>query len=143
MMVAIPRGMHMGGRRVVRGQKIKQAKLTRARELRHSMTPEEASLWEQLRANKLRGLHFRRQQVIDGLIADFYCNDAGLVIEIDGPIHEGSRDYDRQRDLVFNNRGLTVLHFTNEEVRLRLNDVLRSIRLAAGRRRYPEPPVAA
>ncbi|MGH2606923.1 MAG: endonuclease domain-containing protein [Anaerolineales bacterium] len=132
----------MAGRSVVRGQRIKQAKLVRARELRHSMTPEEARLWQQLRANKLSGLHFRRQQVIDGLIADFYCNDAGVVIEIDGPIHEDSLEYDWQRDLVFHGRGLTVLHFTNEEVTLRFGDVLGSIRLACGRRRYPEPPLA-
>ncbi len=102
----------------------------------------EVGLWEKLRANRLGGLHFRRQQVIDGLIADFYCNDAGLVIEIDGPVHEVSQDYDRLRDMVFHGRGLTVLHFSNQEVNLRLEDVLASIRLASGRRRYPEPPLA-
>jgi len=142
MRVGIPRGMLMGGRGLVRGQRVKQAKFIRARELRHSMTPEEAGLWEKLRANRLSGLHFRRQQVIDGLIADFYCNDAGLVIEIDGPVHKATQDYDRQRDMVFHGRGLTVLHFSNEEVNLRLEDVLASIRLASGRRRYPEPPLA-
>jgi len=131
----------MAGRGVVRGQRINQVKLARAKEFRRSMTPEEASLWEELRGNKLHGLHFRRQQVIDGLIADFYCNDAGVVIEVDGPIHEASRDYDRQRDLVLNGRGLTVIHFANDEVRLRLDNVLRTIRLACGRRRYPEPPL--
>ena len=133
--------MQLAGRRVVRGQRINQVKLARAKELRHAMTPEEASLWEELRGNKLLGVHFRRQQVIDGLIADFYCNDAGLVIEVDGPIHEASRDYDRERDLVFEGRGLTVLHFTNEDLRLRLQEVLRDIRLACSRRRYPEPPL--
>ena len=122
----------MAGRRVVRGQRINQVKLARAKEFRRSMTPEEASLWEELRGNKLRGVHFRRQQLIDGLIADFYCNDAGLVIQVDGPIHEASRDYDRERDLVFKSRGLTVLHFTNEDIRIRPQEVLQVIRLACG-----------
>ena len=105
------------------------------------MTPPEAKIWSELRGNKMDGLHFRRQQVIDGLIADFYCNDAGLVVEIDGPIHETSSEYDRERDLAFKDRGLNVIHFTNEDVMHRIPEVLRSIRAACGQRRYPDPPL--
>lgn len=47
------------------------------------MTPAEKALWEELRANKL-GVHFRRQQVVQGFIVDFYCHQAALVIEVDG-----------------------------------------------------------
>ncbi|MCJ7701636.1 MAG: DUF559 domain-containing protein [Anaerolineales bacterium] len=34
-----------------------------------------------------RSWHFRRQQIVAGFIVDFYCHKAGMVIEIDGPIH--------------------------------------------------------
>ena len=48
------------------------------------MTPAEKILWEEVHAKKL-GVRFRRQQVIAGLIVDFYCHKAALVIEVDGP----------------------------------------------------------
>lgn len=58
-------------RNVVIGQKITARKKQRARELRRNMTPDERMLWEHLRANRLNGLHFRRQQIIAGFIVDF------------------------------------------------------------------------
>ncbi len=51
---------------IVTGQKITQAKLLRAKELRRQMTPTERRLWQRLRANRLNGFHFRRQQIIAG-----------------------------------------------------------------------------
>ena len=57
---------------IIFGQKVDSAKVERAKELRRQLTPEEKTLWQQLRCNKLQGLHFRRQQVIDGFIVDFY-----------------------------------------------------------------------
>ncbi|GMV34705.1 MAG: hypothetical protein AMXMBFR60_25340 [Chloroflexota bacterium] len=58
---------------IVTNQKVTAQKLQRAKELRRDMTPAEKILWEELRANKL-GVHFRRQQVIQGFIVDFYCH---------------------------------------------------------------------
>src|SRR5258707_1243130 len=52
------------------------------------MTPAERRLWKALRRNALDGLHFRRQQVIEGYIADFYCDAAKLAIELDGAVHQ-------------------------------------------------------
>jgi very-short-patch-repair endonuclease len=66
--------------------------------------------------------------VIDGFIADFYCHRAGLVIEVDGDLHDP--DYDRERDLVFGQRGLRVLRFRNREVFHELERVLEMIREA-------------
>ena len=77
------------------------------------MTPAEAILWQHLRTNKLDGLHFRRQEVINGLIADFYCHEAGLVVEVDGAVHEDRTDADAERDRILTGRGLRVLRFTN------------------------------
>ena len=70
----------------IEGGGIKDDRIVRARrdaekqalalQMRRAMTEAEVRLWEQLRGNQLGGLHFRRQQVIDGFIADFYCRPA-------------------------------------------------------------------
>ena len=88
----------------------------RARELRHNMTPTEKVLWHELRTDKLSGLHFRRQQIIDEYIVDFYCHAAALIIEIDGGIHEQQIEYDAERDAHLNSRGFKIMRFTNDEV---------------------------
>ena len=85
--------------------------------------PEETRLWQRLRAHQLDGLRWRRQQVIAGFIADFYCHAAGVVIELDGAIHHQQTDYDRARDEVFARSGLLVLRFTNTAVTANLDDV--------------------
>ena len=69
------------------------------------MTPAEKILWQELRANKL-GVHFRRQQVIAGFIVDFYCHKAGLVIEVDGDIHDLQREEDARWEKVLSEMGL-------------------------------------
>src|SRR5947209_2232331 len=103
-------------RNVVIGQKVDEVKAGRARQLRKALTPEERCLWERLRRNKLEGLHFRRQQVIDGFIVDFYCHAAGVVVEVDGAVHEGQPDYDEARDQALRARSLLVVRLTNDEV---------------------------
>jgi len=75
----------------------------------------------------LHGLHFRRQQIIDGFIVDFYCHAAKLVIEVDGKIHEQQAEYDVERDKVLSTRGLRLLRIKNEEVRQKLDQVLKLI----------------
>ena len=112
---------------VVIGQKVAKEKLLRAKELRKRMTPQEKILWEHLRTNRLGGLHFRRQQVIDGFIADFYCHESGLAIEIDGPSHQADQKYDQERDQVLTHRGFRVLRIKNREIRNNLEGVLKGI----------------
>ena len=65
--------LFMPVKNIIPGQKVTKEKLLRAKELRREMTPAEKILWNELRANKL-GVHFRRQQVIQGFIVDFYCH---------------------------------------------------------------------
>ncbi len=99
------------------------------------MTEAEALLWSHLRRNQLVGLHFRRQQVIGGFIADFYCHEAGLVVEADGIVHDHQDDYDRLRDQIIETRDIRVLRFTNEEITTGLVQVLATIAEAAVGRR--------
>jgi len=58
-----------------------------------------------VRAKKL-GVRFRRQQIIQGFIVDFYCHKAGLVIEVDGDIHDIQQDEDARREKVLREMGL-------------------------------------
>ena len=102
-------------------------KRERALAMRRGMTPAEEALWERLRQNRLAGLHFRRQQIIDGFIADFYCHRAGLVVEVDGDVHHTRAAYDADRDAVIATRGLRLPRFANEQVTDHMDDVLAAI----------------
>ena len=103
-------------RKIVRGQNVQAEKLSLAKHLRHEMTPAERALWSALRRNGLDGFHFRRQQVIEGFIVDFYCDAAKLAIELDGSVHEQWK-YDQSRDKSISLRGVRILRFSNEAMR--------------------------
>ena len=111
---------------IITGQRPAE-KLPLAQQMRRLPTPAEAKLWTHLRAGRLRGLHFRRQQVIDGFIADFYCHAAGLVIELDGAVHQQQTDYDAERTRILEERGLHILRFANSKVEKDCPSVLREI----------------
>ena len=68
---------------------------------------------------------------IDGFprffVADFYCHEFRLVIEIDGKIHERQKDYDEVRTYIINCLGYKVIRFKNEEVQNNLDSVLVNI----------------
>ncbi len=100
----------------------------RARQLRQEMTPAEAILWKHLRTDQLDGLHFRRQQVLEGFIVDFYCHAAKLVIEVDGEIHVSQADYDAERDAFLIASCMRVLRFPNERITHDLPACLAEIR---------------
>ncbi len=110
-------------RNIIVGQRINPAKLKLAKKMRRQMTPAEEQLWARLRRKRL-GWHFRRQQIIEGFIVDFYCHEAGLVVEVDGPIHEQQKDYDEKREKVLIKRGMYILRFKNEDVLGRLEETL-------------------
>jgi very-short-patch-repair endonuclease len=113
--------------KLVKGQIIDPEKLELARAMRRAMTPAEATLWRQLRQHRLAGHLFRRQQIVLGFIADFYCEQASLVVEVDGGVHIEHREEDAARDELFTSQGLRVLRVTNDEVRYRLPEVLARI----------------
>jgi very-short-patch-repair endonuclease len=112
---------------IVTGQRIEEAKFQRSQEMRRAMTPEEDLLWQKLRRGQLNGLRFRRQQIIRGFIADFYCHAAGVVVEVDGELHTYHADYDALRDRVLSAAGVRVLRVTNHDVRECLEWVLAQI----------------
>ena len=112
---------------IVTEQPVTKAKLERAKELRREMTPAEKILWSELRANKL-GVRFRRQQVIQGFIVDFYCHQASLVVEVDGDIHDLQKEEDERREKALSALGLRVVRFRNDEVERNLSAVVGKIK---------------
>ena len=100
--------------KITSGQNVEPEKLAFAKRLRREMTPSERRLWNALRRNALDGFHFRRQQVIEGYIADFYCDDAKLAIELDGGLHQEQWKYDESRDKVISEIGIRVLRISND-----------------------------
>ena len=114
--------------KIVRGRRTDSAAINLARALRREMTYQERVLWHALRRNALDGLHFRRQQIIRGYIVDFYCHRARLAIEVDGPIHEKSYDYDAVRDQFLSREGINVLRIPSQAIDLSPQSVLWLIR---------------
>jgi len=101
-----------------------------AKELRKNMTSSENALWLYLKGG-INGLKFRRQHPIGIYIADFYCHGVKLIIEIDGSIHNEIEiiDSDKTRQKELEELGYTVIRFTNEQVNIEVEKVLREIEL--------------
>ncbi|MBN2398988.1 MAG: DUF559 domain-containing protein [Candidatus Aminicenantes bacterium] len=106
-----------------------------ARNLRKNQTEVESFLWERLRNRKLMGKKFLRQHPIlfeiDGqkrfFIADFYCRERKLVLEIDGAIHIKQKEYDHYRDLIIQELGLRVIRVKNETIENELDKFLHDV----------------
>src|SRR5687767_824987 len=88
-----------------------------AEKLRKHMTEAEKIIWERL-CNKQLGVRIRRQHPLWKFIADYYCHELKLVIEIDGEIHllEERREYDISRDITLTEFGIEIIRFWNEEI---------------------------
>mgnify|MGYP002066625411 CR=1 FL=1 len=105
------------------------------RELRLNQTESEKIIWGGIRNRQLLSKKFlRRHPIFFDLtgketfyIADFYCHELKLVIEIDGEIHKSRKEYDRNRDEYLKGCGCTVLRFTNEEIDTDTTLVLQTI----------------
>jgi very-short-patch-repair endonuclease len=78
-----------------------------------------------LRAGRLHGLKFRRQHPIPPYIADFYCESAKLVVEVDGSQHDEASDAVKTRTLEA--RGLRLLRFWDNDVLSNTQAVLEAI----------------
>ncbi len=92
-------------------QKLKQ----RSRDLRNKSTLSERMLWNYLKGKKL-GFLFNRQRPINNYIVDFYCSERKLVIEIDGEIHNDTKQEDGFRQKELESFGITFLRFSDKEV---------------------------
>ncbi|MEN8350779.1 MULTISPECIES: endonuclease domain-containing protein [Acinetobacter] len=110
-------------------QKMNPQLLQFAKAMRHVATDAENLLWQRFRAKRFMELKFRRQQVIEPYIVDFYCHDIGLVIELDGSQHgvDGVIEYDAERIKFLEALGLTVVRYWNHDVLGRTDVVLEDL----------------
>lgn len=106
-------------------------------ELRRNSTKAEKIFWERVRNRKFLGLKFRRQHPLlvddDGretfLVADFYCHEKRLDIELDGGIHKSQKKRDDEREELMRENGLRVVRFRNEEVEENIEFVLKKLEM--------------
>lgn len=108
-----------------------------AKALRKNMTDAERLLWSQLRAHRMCGQKFRRQQPIGPYIVDLVHFGARLVVEADGGQHNSSSD--ATRDAWLRSQGFTVMRFWNHEILQNSEAVLEAI-LKEFAKRAPSPP---
>jgi very-short-patch-repair endonuclease len=96
-----------------------------AQDLRKNMTSSEKLLWKELRGRRLSGYKFLRQHPIlyngnllrfNYFVADFYCDSKKTIIELDGPVHNCTIEYDLYRDSELINLGFRILRVKNEEL---------------------------
>jgi very-short-patch-repair endonuclease len=115
--------------------------IARARQLRREATTAESLLWELLRDRRLLGRKFRRQHPIGQFIADFFCDDARLIIEIDGAVHREptQQERDRLREEILREHGFAILRFTNDQILDRTEQVLQEIAAYVTAHSYEHP----
>ena len=99
----------------------------KAKALRKNMTKSENMLWEKVKNKQILNLRFRRQHPLDIFIADFYCHEARLVIELDGDIHKTQKEYDEGRTAELERFDIQVIRFKNEEVENNMETVIKRI----------------
>ncbi len=92
------------------------------------MTKEERKLWYD--CLKKLPTTFNRQKVFGKYILDFYCASAKIAIELDGSQHfeEEGQTKDKERDRYLNERGITVLRYSNRDVNFHFQEVCEDIR---------------
>ncbi len=106
------------------------------RELRKRSTSSEQLFWEEVRDRRFLDLKFYRQHPlfvdVNGretfFIADFYCHERKLVIELDGKIHDYNKLHDKARTEVMNSLGVIVVRFKNQEIEHDMKKVLQELR---------------
>jgi ATP-dependent helicase HrpA/adenine-specific DNA-methyltransferase len=113
----------------LRKTKLEKKTIRNVRRLRCEATPQERVVWARLKNRQFRNLKFRRQFPIGNYIADFYCQEKKLIIELDGWQHKRERDrkYDKRRSEYFEELEFRVLRFWNNEINEDLEGVFLKI----------------
>jgi very-short-patch-repair endonuclease len=120
-----------------------------SRDLRKRSTKGEQLMWEVVRNRNFMGLKFLRQHPIyfDEInkrrffIADFYCHQYRLVIEMDGKVHDYQKEYDEIRTVIIKNLGIEVFRVKNEEIENNIAEVLFNLRTFISERTHPVIPL--
>jgi very-short-patch-repair endonuclease len=88
-----------------------------AHELRtESVSRAEKYIWKSLLSKNKQGVKFKRQRPIDHFIVDFFAQEIGLIVEIDGSSHFSKANYDAYRQQKLESLGFTLIRFTEGDV---------------------------
>ncbi|MGJ4850545.1 endonuclease domain-containing protein [Bacillota bacterium Meth-B3] len=99
-----------------------------ARELRKAGNLAEVLFWRQVHRGRFKGYDFDRQKIIGNYIADFFCANCGVVIEIDGHSHDERTEHDAERDAFFEGLGLAVIRIAARDILGNLEGVMIMLR---------------
>jgi very-short-patch-repair endonuclease len=115
--------------------------VAQARKLRRTMTDVERKLWNVLRGRQLDSYKFRRQHPIGPYVLDFFCEQLGLAIELDGDQHGDPANVrkDTERSEWLNAHGVRVIRFWNADLRGDINPALDIILDALRAPALPQP----
>ena len=97
-----------------------------AKQLRNNSTLSEVLLWKQIKGKAL-GVEFKRQVPMLEYIVDFYYQEIGLAIEVDGNIHDFRYLEDAQRQQEIEKYGVIFIRFSNEEIKNNMFSVILSL----------------
>ncbi|OGI12338.1 MAG: hypothetical protein A2Y40_03450 [Candidatus Margulisbacteria bacterium GWF2_35_9] len=111
--------------------------LQTTRHLRKEQTESEKIFWEIVRNRKVNGTKFNRQFPIKFkfnnhnrfFVADFYCHERKVVVEIDGSIHEKQKDYDKLREYIINILGIKVIRFKNNDIKNNISYIVEQLEI--------------
>jgi very-short-patch-repair endonuclease len=120
-----------------------------SRQLRRKSTKAEEIFWEQVRNRRFLGLKFRRQHplLVDDngretfYIADFFCHEKQLVVEIDGDIHLRQKERDAVREKLLREYNLDIKRFRNAEIEEGIEQVMKELEIFIGSFKEPSPCV--
>ena len=119
----------------IKKQLIEVAKVV-CRDLRKNSTNAEKLFWQAVRNKKFEERKFLRQHPffhdVTGketfFVADFYCHEEKLIIELDGTYHKYRLKEDEKRTEILNYLGVRVIRFSNDDVIKDLNNVLKKVK---------------
>ena len=113
-----------------------------ARALRGRSTDAERLLWSKLRSRQLDGWKFRRQIPMGSYVVDFLCEEARLIVELDGGQHADAVAHDTVRTAWLNKSGYRVVRFWNNDAMNNIDGVLQSLTLTLSQGRGNVDPAS-
>ena len=100
---------------------------SRAKALRKAGNFSEVVFWKEVRNKSFWNIDFDRQRIIGNYIVDFYVNALGLVVEIDGEIHNFQEEYDEKRETYLNELGLKVFRISTTKMLFDTENVMKDL----------------
>lgn len=100
---------------------------SRAKALRKSGNFSEVVFWKEVRNKSFWNIYFDRQRIIGNYIVDFYVKALGLVVEIDGEIHNFQEEYDEKREMYLKELGLKVFRISTTKMLFDTENVMKEL----------------